>query len=326
MSRRSQQSNPEILRQQLVDILTRFEYLLAGDELRGKVLHIIPAFHTLRDLGASLVPINDVGKLAARQRILLYLRKYVGEVIDSDELMVVSGIQDYPRRLRELRVEQGWPIITGVTASTLSEAGELDDRYASISPRSYVLLEDKQDREAAHRWRTANDIRKESGGARTKLLKFFRQNVGFAVTGEELSYVSNDARNWQRRVRELRTEEGWPIFTRMTGGDDLPKGSYILREDRQNEIHDRNITDSTRVVVLERDVYACRKCGWKPSQKIPNDPRKFLELHHITHHLKKGENTVENLITLCNVHHDEIHRLDPKGNWTKQQTLIWVQS
>lgn len=34
----------------------------------------------------------------------------------------------------------------------------------------------------------------------------------------------------------------------------------------------------------------------------------MLELHHVRHHRDKGGNTVENLVTLCNMHHDEIHR------------------
>lgn len=326
MSRRPQQDDPELLRQKLVDVLNKFEHLLARDELREKVLHLIPAFHTLRDLGTSIVPVEGAAKLAARRRILLYLRKYVGEVIDSDELMVVSGIQDYPRRIRELRVEKGWPIITGMTAKMMSEDGELAEKYAGISPRSYVLLRDEQDRDAAHRWRTANDIRKQSGGAKSRLLAFFRENVGVPVTGEELVYVAKDAKNWQRRVRELRTEEGWPIFTRLTGGDDLPAGSYILREDRQSKVHDRKIPDSVRIEVLERDGHACRKSGWRPEDKIEGDPRQFLELHHIQHHAEGGANTAENLVTLCNVYHDELHRLDPKGEWDKSKVLDWLDS
>ncbi len=39
----------------------------------------------------------------------------------------------------------------------------------------------------------------------------------------------------------------------------------------------------------------------------PGDPRKILELHHKKMHVEKGKNTADNLITLCNVHHDEIH-------------------
>ncbi len=40
----------------------------------------------------------------------------------------------------------------------------------------------------------------------------------------------------------------------------------------------------------------------------PEDPRKFLELHHKTHHKNKGANTLENLETLCNVDHHKLHR------------------
>ena len=40
----------------------------------------------------------------------------------------------------------------------------------------------------------------------------------------------------------------------------------------------------------------------------PHDPRKFLELHHVHHHVRGGANSVENLITLCNVDHDLEHR------------------
>jgi 5-methylcytosine-specific restriction endonuclease McrA len=39
-----------------------------------------------------------------------------------------------------------------------------------------------------------------------------------------------------------------------------------------------------------------------------DDPRRMLELHHIKPHKNQGANEVENLITLCNVDHDEEHR------------------
>jgi 5-methylcytosine-specific restriction endonuclease McrA len=40
----------------------------------------------------------------------------------------------------------------------------------------------------------------------------------------------------------------------------------------------------------------------------PSDPRHHLELHHLEAHVKGGENAAENLITVCNVCHDKIHR------------------
>jgi hypothetical protein len=43
------------------------------------------------------------------------MKKYVGIVLAGDELMVVAGISEYARRVRELRVERGWRILTGMT-------------------------------------------------------------------------------------------------------------------------------------------------------------------------------------------------------------------
>lgn len=326
MPRRPEYQNPSVLRDELAAILDDFSEKLLQDDLREKVLHLIPAFHKLRDLGSSLVPVEE-NKSAARERILQYFRKYIGMIIHGDELMVISGIQDYPRRIREFRKEYGWPIITGVTASQMAEEGELPEDFKGLKPDEYVLLEDKQDKEAAYRWNTANSIRKEKKGSKHKLLKFFRMNVGSPVSGEELSYVSNEASNWQRRVRELRTEEGWPIVTRNTGDPNLPIGHYVLLEDKQSAVHDRKIEDQHRMQVLERDHYSCVKCGWMPKEREPGntDPRSMLELHHLRHHAKKGENTPKNLVTLCNVDHDVIHRLDPANEWTKEDFQSWLE-
>ena len=94
----------------------------------------------------------------------------------------------------------------------------------------------------------------------------------------------------------------------MQGRLDLDVGEYFLEEDRQAPKHDRNISDDVRVKVLERDAFSCSFCNWMREHLSRDDPRKFLELHHITNHAAGGENTVENLTTLCNVHHDQVHR------------------
>jgi 5-methylcytosine-specific restriction endonuclease McrA len=60
---------------------------------------------------------------------------------------------------------------------------------------------------------------------------------------------------------------------------------------------------------MRRDKYSCKKCGWDYSIWNPSDPR-FLEPHHILHHAQGGSSELENLITYCNVCHDEIHRVD----------------
>ena len=314
MARRSQPNDaPEELRQSLIELLTNFSEELKKDDLRPKVVALVPAFHTLRDLGSSLIPKSEAP--SARDRIISYLRQYPQTVIDGDELMVVSGISEWARRVRELRVQFGWWIYSGVTFNQMAqdpddvasfEAIGIDP--SKIKPDQYVLMRVEQDRDAALRWNVINEIRRKKIAVKDKIIEYLRENVGVQVTGEELSYLAGGAKEWARRVRELRTEDGWPIVTKNTGRSDLPVGVYVLEEDRQAYEHDRKIPDPVRVAVLERDHFKCVNCGWDRTMLSREDPRKMLELHHKQQHKDGGENTVDNLIALCNVCHDDIHR------------------
>lgn len=314
MARRSQPSNvPEELRQSLVELLTNFAEELHKEDLREKVVALVPAFHKLRDLGSSLIPQSEAA--SARERIIAYLKQYPRVVIDGDELMVVSGINEWARRVRELRVQFGWWIYSGVTFTQMAQNPDDEAMLRTmgidpkaIRPDQYVLMREEQDRDAAHRWNVLNEIRKKKVSVKEKIIEYLRKNVGTPVTGEELSYLAGKTKEWARRVRELRTEDGWPIATKNTGRNDLPVGVYVLEEDRQAYEHDRIIPDPIRVAVLERDGFKCTCCGWSRDKLNRDDPRKMLELHHKQQHKDGGENTVENLITLCNVCHDAIHR------------------
>lgn len=309
MPRRSRQGDPEHLRLELVRLLTDFEQQLASGELRARVLALVPAFHTLRDLGSSMVDASIAA--SGSDRILHYFRAYERLPIAGDELMVVSGIGEWARRVRELRVQAGWRIISGVTLDEMLGADADPSSQAwqlpRLAPDEYMLLDGIQDREAAHRWHVANRIRKSNGSVRDKLLAYFKENVGSEVTGEELRYVAGDKTEWARRTRELRTEYGWPIVTQATGRPDLSVGVYVLEADRQAYEHDRQIPDPVRREVLRRDDYACTRCGWNHALWNPSDPR-HLEAHHVVQHKDKGDNTVENLVTLCTVCHDDVHR------------------
>jgi hypothetical protein len=305
--KKAKTSDPEAIRKKVAKLIENFEDELRSGELRPKVLALIPIFHGLRNLGKALIPARYAS--AARDRILYYFRQYAGTIINGDELLVVSGIQEYARRLRELRVQFGWTIVSGVTIKEMVEveADEVPDNLKAMRPNEYVLLSAVEDRDAAHRWHVANAIRKEPGSVKGKILKFLRANVGRGVTNEELRYVAGDKTEWARRVRELRTEHGWPIATKTTGRPDLGVGVYVLEADRQSPEHDRSIPDDVRREVLRRDGYKCRSCGWSHDEWNRSDPR-HLELHHIEHHVKGGANVEENLKTLCTVCHDKVHR------------------
>ena len=145
----------ESLRAELVQLLTNFADELRHPDLRVKVIALVPAFHRLRDLGSSLMPMEDGA--SGRDRILAYLRKYPFQVIDGDELMVVSGIGEWGRRVRELRVQFGWWIYSGVTFAHIedaaTEAGDtaelLNVRDLQIRPNQYILMRNEEDREVS---------------------------------------------------------------------------------------------------------------------------------------------------------------------------------
>ncbi len=299
---------PESINKKIVALLGNFERELKGKNLRKKVQALIPVFHNLKDLGKSLIPKGMAA--AARDRILFYFKQFPNTIILGDELFVVSGIQEWARRVRELRVQFGWHIVSGTTAKQMLKEGEFPLKGLELSllrPENYLLLDTEQDRDSAHRWNIANEIRRKDSSVRDKILEFLRANVGKAVSGEELRYVAKDKTEWARRTRELRTELGWPVATRNTGMPGLPVGAYVLQADRQSPEHDRRIPDSTRSSVLRRDGYRCTKCTWAHSEWNESDPR-ALELHHIKYHVKGGDNLEENLITLCTKCHDQAHR------------------
>jgi len=304
------------IKQELLQLLQNFESELGTGDLRSRIIALIPVHKRLLSLGCSLIP-NEIAP-SARERILHYFLSYPFTIISKEELAIVAGIGEWARRLRELRVEHGWSIVNGITAKQMKDEGEFPLDTIDVSnmrPDEYILLSIKQDREASYRWNVAKTIRSSNKGTRSKILQFFRENVGMPITGEELRYVANNATEWARRVRELRTEYGWPIVTKNNGRPSLPVGTYLLEQDRQSPEHDRIISDSVRGEVLRRDEYRCQRCSWTHGIWNPSDPR-HLELHHIRAHAEGGDNTESNLITLCTVCHDLWHSTETE--WQKR--------
>ena len=158
------------------------------------------------------------------------------EVGPGEELMVVSGIQEWARRLRELRVQFGWSIASGVTVKQMEEEEELpagDPAISGMKPSEYILLSTEQDRDAAHRWNVANGIRKKKGSVQSKILDFLRAN-GFRtyiVSGGGIEFM----RAWVEDVYGIPPEqvigstiettfemrEGGPVLVRIPKVDFL---------------------------------------------------------------------------------------------------------
>lgn len=280
-------------------LLRRFGSEAGGQSLRNKVLLLVEMDGRFRELGVTVAAQHYPDARSARERIRLYLIENAGAVIEGRELAVVSGISEYARRVRELRVEQGYRILTG--ASNDPNSG------VSLRPEEYLLVTTEADADAARRWIIANRIRKGGQGSKTRLLLYFQEMVSRIVTTEELAYIAKSTTEFPRRVRELRTEEGYPIATRFTGRPDLRMGEYVLLSlERRTAHHDRHIPAETEREVYERDGNSCRICGWNTEHWSATDPR-ILELHHFERHAAGGANVSANLLVLCSRCHDEVH-------------------
>jgi HNH endonuclease len=139
-------------------------------------------------------------------------------------------------------------------------------------------------------------------GAKSKLREHFLKNIGKIMDSDELSKVSGNISEWARRVRELRSEEGYQIQTHNDRSD-LKPGQYILEDPKPIPAFERAISRETRAFVLDRDGSTCQMCGAAAAEKHPYDlTRKTrLQLGHIVDKSQGGTDDSNNLRAICSV-------------------------
>jgi hypothetical protein len=225
---------------------------------------------------------------SAKDRIRAYLLEHVGETVDTYQINGVSGIQESPRRIRELRVEEGMQISAGPTAELKS--GE------------YRLEATDTDVAAAERWRKRIAVRRTSGSIKDRCLLYLRTIFPEVASKEDLAYVAR-GQEWPRRMRELE-EEGWDI---ISSNDDpnLPQGSYRLGSLERGLRRERKAIKQ-RAKILARDSFTCQDCG--ASTRTVSGSR--LQVHHLHQVHLGGTNVDENLVTLCSNCHAGRHAND----------------
>lgn len=139
-------------------------------------------------------------------------------------------------------------------------------------------------------------------GARTKLREHFLSNIGRLMDSDELREIAGDITEWARRVRELRTEEGYQIQTHNDRSD-LKPGQYILEDPTPQPAFERAISKETRAFVLDRNGFTCQMCGAVAGEPHPYDPSRKARLHigHIVDKSQGGTDDAANLRALCSV-------------------------
>lgn len=198
----------------------------------------------------------------ARAKILAHMQTNLGRWIEGPELAAISGIQEWARRVRELRVEDGFDI------------EEDNGRYR--------LLHAVPDFDAADKWRVANEIRRRPGSGRDRVLAYLIAEVGHVVTRDQLDYVAK-IKEGSRRIRELRDEDGWPIESHIDVAFFRP-GQYRLISADDSDRRDprqRKYPEGLRHQVFERDEFTCQQCGRnREHAAAAGDSRFYLEVHH----------------------------------------------
>jgi hypothetical protein len=142
----------------------------------------------------------------------------------------------------------------------------------------------------------------KSIGAKAKLREHFLSNIGRVMDSEELREICNNQSEWARRVRELRTEEGYQILTHNDRSD-LKPGQYILENPKPQPAFERAISKETRAFVLDRNGFTCQMCGAVAGEPHTYDPSRKTRLHigHIIDKSQGGDDSATNLRALCSV-------------------------
>ena len=140
------------------------------------------------------------------------------------------------------------------------------------------------------------------GGARAKLRAHFLENIGRVMNSTELRTVADNQSEWARRVRELRTEEGYQILTHNDRSD-LKPGQYFLETPKPQPAFERAISKESRAYVLDRNGFTCQMCGAVAGEPHPYDTTRKTRLHlgHITDKSMGGTDDPSNLRAICSV-------------------------
>jgi len=136
-------------------------------------------------------------------------------------------------------------------------------------------------------------------GARAKIRAFLEANVGKVVTTHEISKVAG-IRDYQRRIRELRNEEGMKIQS-YKDRVDLKPNEYMLAGLERLPAIERGISNQLRMEILERNGFTCQLCGRTGGDADPSDPacKVRLVIDHEVPIEQGGTNDRSNLRVLC---------------------------
>ncbi|MCX5832487.1 MAG: HNH endonuclease [Deltaproteobacteria bacterium] len=159
-------------------------------------------------------------------------------------------------------------------------------------------------------------------GSKEKIRQFLLANIGRVIESHELQTAADGAVQYSRRLRELREQEGWPIFSHLDSTN-LKPGQYQLQEqppERYNVSFSTSISARLRAAVLDRNGFTCQMCGLTPGDVDPSTGRKVrLHIGHIVDRSHGGKDELSNLRALCSNCNQ-----GAKNITTEKPSTIWL--
>lgn len=247
-----------------VAAVTSLEGLTAAVERQERYDEVLDAVAALRLAVAQAYEGHAAPRRGrgARSAILDYLRNHLDEWVSGDELAAVSGIGEWARRVRELRVELGY---------------EIEEQRGY-----YRLTAAEPDESRKARWQTVTDVRETEGPPRDRARRLLERLVGQAVGLDELARAAR-AKDPERLARELREVDHLPV---EMPGDAPDLGTAAVRLPTTSEAFElpptqRLYGDGVRARVFRRDGHRCNRCGrdHASSHSTPDGPFYLLVRH-----------------------------------------------
>jgi 5-methylcytosine-specific restriction endonuclease McrA len=144
------------------------------------------------------------------------------------------------------------------------------------------------------------------------ILEFFLKNIGKVLESKEIQAASGGAVEWARRVRELRNEEGYQIFSHKDRAD-LKPNQYLLESTVRTPAFRRGVSKELRAFVLERNGYTCQMCGVAAGDHDPFGGKRTVRLTigHMIDKSKGGEDKASNLHAVCTNCNEGLQNIAP---------------
>lgn len=135
--------------------------------------------------------------------------------------------------------------------------------------------------------------------ARDNIRAFLEANVGQVITTDQIAVIAG-IRDYQRRIRELRDEEGMQIRSHVDLHT-LKPGEYMLVSLERLPAIGRSISARLRNEILERNGFTCQRCGATAGDPNPLNPSRKVRLHidHLVPISQGGTDDKDNLQAVC---------------------------